>query len=162
AAVQLSYDSGSASARFAAGTPPHHAQSASVDLHDGWSARIFAPAASAQITSDSHALVVLIGGVLVSLLLRGCVLLLGRPRESRPAPKPRAVPNEDLYDPLTGLPNRALTLDRAERMVARTGRQSDMLAGALFVDIDWFQDITAKLGESAGEQLLRTVAERLE
>ena len=56
------------------------------------------------------------------------------------------LPNEDLYDALTGLPNRALTLDRAERMVARAGRQSGMLAGALFVDIDWFKDVNDKLG----------------
>jgi len=42
------------------------------------------------------------------------------------------VPSEDLYDALTGLPNRMLTLDRAERMIARAGRDSGMLAGALF------------------------------
>ncbi len=72
------------------------------------------------------------------------------------------MPREDLYDALTGLPNRTLTLDRAERMVARAGRDSGMLAGALFVDIDRLKDVNEKLGQAAGDQLLRIVGERLE
>ena len=72
------------------------------------------------------------------------------------------MPHEDLYDALTGLPNRLLTMDRAERMVARAGRQSGMLAGALFIDIDWFKDVNDKLGKDAGDQLLSIVSERLE
>jgi len=62
---------------------------------------------------------------------------------------------------LTGLPNRGLTLDLAERMLARTGRQSGVLAGALIIDIDWFKDVNDKLGKAAGDQLLVTVAGRL-
>ncbi len=54
---------------------------------------------------------------------------------------------EELYDQLTGLPNRGLTLDRAERMLARAGRQSGIMVGALFVDIDWFKDVNDKLGD---------------
>ena len=73
-----------------------------------------------------------------------------------------AVPDEELYDALTGLPNRALMLDRAERMLARAARQSGLLAGALFIDIDWFEDVNEKLGPAAGDQLLKIVAERLE
>ena len=78
------------------------------------------------------------------------------------AKKTREVPNEALYDGLTGLPNRALMLDRAETMLARAGRQSGLLVGALFIDIDWFKDVNEKLGEDAGDQLLANVAERLE
>ena len=67
-----------------------------------------------------------------------------------------------LYEPVTGLPNRELTLDRAERMVARAGRDSGMLAGALFVDIDQLHEVNEKLGGDAGNQLLKIVGERLE
>jgi diguanylate cyclase (GGDEF)-like protein len=68
----------------------------------------------------------------------------------------------DLYDVLTGLPNQALTLDRAERIVARAGRQSGTLAGALLIDIDWFKDVNDRLGRTAGDQLLTIVAQRLQ
>ena len=53
-------------------------------------------------------------------------------------------------------------LDRAERMLARARRQSGLLVGALFIDIDWFKDVNDKLGDAAGDQLLTIVAERLE
>ena len=84
----------------------------------------------------------------------------GRPVVVAPAAPP--APREDLYDALTGLPNRGLTLDRAERMLARAGRNSSIMVGALFVDIDWFKDVNEKLGQEAGDQLLKIVAERLE
>ncbi len=53
-------------------------------------------------------------------------------------------------------------LDRAECMLARAGRQSGLLVGALFIDIDWFKDVNERLGEAAGDQILKIVAERLE
>ena len=53
-------------------------------------------------------------------------------------------------------------LDRAECMLARAGRQSGLLVGALFIDIDWFKDVNERLGDGAGDQILKIVAERLE
>ena len=47
-------------------------------------------------------------------------------------------------------------------MVARAGRDSGMLAGALFVDIDQLHEVNEKLGGAAGNQLLKIVGERLE
>ncbi|HYM54872.1 MAG TPA: EAL domain-containing protein, partial [Solirubrobacteraceae bacterium] len=160
-AVRLRYRAGSTVVAFDAGRRQAAGQSAKVDLHNGWSARIFGASAGVDVPADGQALALLLGGIGLSALLGLLVLLLGSARERPPAPAARE-PRDDLYDALTGLPNRALTLDLAERMVARAGRQSGMLAGALFIDLDWFGDVNDRLGRTAGDQLLRVVAERLE
>jgi diguanylate cyclase (GGDEF)-like protein len=166
AAVRLRYRSGSANFLFASGAPQAGAQSLATNLHNGWTLRSFGAAAGAGMLADGTALALLIGGCLLSVLLGLIVFLLGSGRarvvNATPAPAAPKVPHEDLYDPLTGLPNRALMLDRAQRMLARAGRQSGLLIGALFIDIDWFKDVSEKIGQSAGDQLLTIVAARLE
>jgi diguanylate cyclase (GGDEF)-like protein len=162
-AVRLRHKVSSSNVVFTSGAPQPDAQSSATKLHNGWTVRTFGPApAGAGVLTDGNALALLIAGSLLSVLLGLVVFLLGARRSAEPARKAREVPHEDLYDALTGLPNRALALDLAERMVARAQRQSGMLAGALVIDIDWFKDVNDKLGQVAGDQLLRTVAERLE
>jgi diguanylate cyclase (GGDEF)-like protein len=75
--------------------------------------------------------------------------------------KTRELSHQALHDTLTGLANRALVLDRAEQMLARTARQPGMMAGALFIDIDGFKHVNDNLGHAAGDQLLNVVGERL-
>ena len=65
------------------------------------------------------------------------------------------------HDALTGLPNRTLILDRTAQMLARS-RRSQTPAAALFIDLDNFKDINDTLGHSAGDELLRAVAARLD
>ncbi|HEX8752262.1 MAG TPA: EAL domain-containing protein [Solirubrobacterales bacterium] len=65
------------------------------------------------------------------------------------------------HDALTGLPNRTLILDRTAQMLARSRRRQSP-AAALFIDLDNFKDINDTLGHSAGDELLRAVAERLD
>ncbi|HEX3520249.1 MAG TPA: bifunctional diguanylate cyclase/phosphodiesterase [Solirubrobacteraceae bacterium] len=161
-AMRLHYHAGASNATFLSGTPGANWQSTSTNLRNGWSVRIYGAALPGGILGDEDALALLIAGCLGSVLLGLLVLGFERGRMPAPVVASNPVPNEDLYDPLTGLPNRALTLDRAERMVARAGRQSGMLAGALYIDIDWFKDVNDKLGQAAGDQLLKIVAERLE
>jgi diguanylate cyclase (GGDEF)-like protein len=147
---------------LAGGTRQPGAQTATVGLHDGWTVTSFGPALTTGVLGDGDAVALLIGGILLSALLGLLAFVLGTRRPPAPVPTVRESPTEYLYEALTGLPNRALTLDRAERMVARTGRDSGMLAGALFVDIDRLEEVNEKLGPSAGDQLLRIVGERLQ
>jgi diguanylate cyclase (GGDEF)-like protein/PAS domain S-box-containing protein len=68
--------------------------------------------------------------------------------------------HQALHDPLTGLANRALLLDRAEQMLAAARRHGGTCA-ALFLDLDDFKEINDGLGHSAGDELLVAVGERL-
>ena len=73
----------------------------------------------------------------------------------------RRLAHEQLHDALTGLPNRALFLDRTDQALALTSRQERALA-VLYVDLDRFQRINDSLGHASGDVLLKLVAGRLD
>lgn len=161
-ALRLRNRSNSSNAVFSSGTPQSGAQSTTINLHDGWTLRSFVAPVNAGTLTDSDALALLIVGVLLSALATWLIFTGGTGGGAwNRAPADGEQLEGSLYDALTGLPNRALTLDRADFMLARTGRQPGMLAGALLVDVDWFKDVNDKLGRAAGDQLLGIVAERL-
>ncbi|MDR9440965.1 MAG: EAL domain-containing protein, partial [Halomonas sp.] len=64
------------------------------------------------------------------------------------------------YDPLTGLPNRRLMLDRLEGTLKDSYR-SNQFGALLYLDLDNFKQVNDTLGYQAGDQLLQQVASRL-
>jgi len=64
------------------------------------------------------------------------------------------------HDALTGLPNRALVMDRLDHATAQADRHKNILA-VLFLDLDRFKTINDTLGHPAGDSLLQLTAKRL-
>jgi diguanylate cyclase (GGDEF)-like protein/PAS domain S-box-containing protein len=66
-----------------------------------------------------------------------------------------------LHDALTGLPNRALFLDRLHHVIQNVLRYPDHHYAVLFLDLDHFKMVNDSLGHSSGDELLIMIAERL-
>ena len=67
-----------------------------------------------------------------------------------------------LHDPLTGLPNRALLLDRLAVAMRRSARHDTHRYAVLFIDLDRFKLINDSLGHQVGDQVLVAAAQRIQ
>ncbi|MBR9991096.1 MAG: EAL domain-containing protein, partial [Gemmatimonadetes bacterium] len=66
------------------------------------------------------------------------------------------------HDALTGLPNRALLVDRLERLLRQVDRHPDYVFGVAFLDLDRFKIVNDNFGHMVGDDLLVSIARRLE
>ncbi len=162
-AVTFRYVNGSSKATFKSGLAPKGAPSRTDNLHNGWTVTTAAALNGGTILANANALALLMIGVAMSLLLGSLIYVLGTSR-SRAVElvreRTRELEHLALHDDLTGLPNRALILDRIDQMIARARRDHTEVA-LLFLDLDNFKDINDTLGHPAGDQLLVEVGARL-
>ncbi|HEU0299296.1 MAG TPA: GGDEF and EAL domain-containing protein [Longimicrobium sp.] len=70
--------------------------------------------------------------------------------------------HDALHDGLTGLPNRALFLDRLERAIAQARRRPDRGYTVFFLDLDRFKVVNDRIGHAAADEVLVAMARRLE
>jgi diguanylate cyclase (GGDEF)-like protein/PAS domain S-box-containing protein len=70
--------------------------------------------------------------------------------------------HDAFHDGLTGLPNRALFMDRLGQALTRSKRDSTRSFAVMFLDLDHFKYVNDSLGHSAGDSLIVTIARRLD
>lgn len=87
--------------------------------------------------------------------LRGIILDVGQRKAAEAEIQQLAY-----YDPLTGLPNRRMLLDRLQRLVD-AGRHDPEPGALIFIDLDNFKSLNDTHGHEMGDMLLREAAHRL-
>lgn len=89
----------------------------------------------------------------------GCLVTVSDVTEARHAE--RALRRQALHDPLTGLPNRYLFLDRLQTAAARHERTPGRGTAVLYLDLDGFKPVNDGHGHETGDDLLCEIASRL-
>jgi diguanylate cyclase (GGDEF)-like protein len=160
----LSYAAGGSHVSFSAGHAPRGSQVSTLPVGGGWAVRTYGDPLPGGLFADRNATMLLLFGVLLTLLATtlSIVLATGRMRAiALVREKTRELSRMALHDPLTGLPNRTLVMDRADLMLARAERRPEVFVGALYVDLDGFKHVNDTCGHAAGDELLCALAERL-
>ena len=127
-----------------------------------WIVNLAVPEPSGPLSPNGQGAAVVLGGLLLTLLLFVLVRVLAISRSQAlmlVEQKTGELEHQALHDSLTGLPNRALILDRAQQMLTRSRRNNTAVA-ALQVDLDNFKDINDTVGHAAGDELLKEIAAR--
>jgi diguanylate cyclase (GGDEF)-like protein len=162
-AVALRYVGATSSLVVRRGSVPKGAQIDRINLHDGWTVEILGGPLHGGLFSNDDALAILISELLLTFLLGAMIYLLGTGRARSMilvGERTEELQYQALHDALTGLPNRALIVDRIDQLLERNRRNGSMGA-ALFVDLDDFKNVNDSLGHEAGDHLLVKVADRM-
>jgi diguanylate cyclase (GGDEF)-like protein len=162
-AVAFVYSDHSSEVTFKAGAAPPKGQSTTIQLDNGWRVQTYGALSAGGVLDNGNALTVLLSGLLLSVMLAILIYVLGTGRSRALAmvhERTDQLQHQALHDSLTGLPNRALILDRINQMLARA-RRDHIEVAVLFLDLDNFKDINDTLGHDAGDQLLVGVGVRL-
>lgn len=70
--------------------------------------------------------------------------------------------HQAFHDSLTGLANRLRFLDRLAHTLERGKRDSGKLVSVLYLDLDYFKNVNDEMGHTAGDELLKLVADRVQ
>jgi diguanylate cyclase (GGDEF)-like protein len=162
-AVTFQYGSGSSKVTFKAGTVPRGATSTTIDLTNGWRVQVFKAVTGGGLFASGDAVLLFVSGITLTLLLAILMLVLATSRARAMdlvRERTEELHHQAFHDALTGLPNRALILDRIGQTMMRARRDHASIA-LLFLDLDNFKDINDTLGHPAGDELLVKVAARL-
>lgn len=73
----------------------------------------------------------------------------------------RQLQHDALHDALTGLPNRALFMDRVEHALHRVAREPRLSCAVLFLDVDRFKLINDSFSHAVGDRLLIALGQRM-
>jgi diguanylate cyclase (GGDEF)-like protein/PAS domain S-box-containing protein len=114
------------------------------------------------VRGDGTSVFVLCRGLLVRDAQGRAIRLAGSQTDISERKRAEAqILHDALHDPLTGLPNRTLFLDRLGQAVARRRRHDGYRFAVLFLDLDRFKLVNDSLGHLVGDRLLVGLAERL-
>jgi diguanylate cyclase (GGDEF)-like protein len=142
---------------------PEYTATVDVDADGPWTLTVTGDERTATYEPAALAVLIAAGGTLATVLTSVLIYVLAWSRRRALGMVQRRTAelrHQALHDKLTGLPNRALIVDRASQLLAR-GRRQQLPVAALFIDLDNFKDINDTLGHGAGDELLQAVAMRL-
>jgi diguanylate cyclase (GGDEF)-like protein len=144
-------------------TGPTLTRRIAVEADGRWTVTVSRAAPAGLSSPGVQAALVLGIWLVMGLMAFGLVQVLarGRARALRMVEeKTRQLRHQALHDALTGLPNRALIMDRAEQMLVHARRDATEVS-AMFMDLDGFKGINDTFGHPVGDELLRNVAARI-